>query len=56
MIFSSFASIIDMKGKRGKTIEFKRVGIGSKNEVNVAGWHLKTLGTHIRDEGLEGVK
>ncbi|KAL8584085.1 hypothetical protein ACOMHN_022425 [Nucella lapillus] len=47
-------SIIEMSRKRSPLIEFKRIGIGPKNTVNTAGWTLKTLGTLIREEGLEG--
>ncbi|XP_076438999.1 putative methyltransferase-like protein 24 [Babylonia areolata] len=47
-------SIVEMSNKRSSLIEFKRIGIGPKNMVNTAGWKLKTLGTLIREEGLEG--
>lgn len=47
-------SILEMKGKRNDLIKFRQVGIGPKNEVNTAGWRLKTLATHIHDEGLDG--
>ncbi|KAK7482162.1 hypothetical protein BaRGS_00026627 [Batillaria attramentaria] len=47
-------SILEMNSKRSNLIEFKRIGIGPRNEQNTAGWELRTLGTLIRDEGLEG--
>ncbi|PVD36343.1 hypothetical protein C0Q70_03322 [Pomacea canaliculata] len=46
-------SILKIGDKQSKLIEFKRIGIGRRNEVNTAGWQLKTLGTIIRDEGLK---
>ena len=46
---------MEMSGKRSPLIEFRRIGIGPKNGENTAGWKLKTLGTLIREEGLEDV-
>ena len=46
---------MEMSRKRSPLIEFRRIGIGPKNGENTAGWKLKTLGTLIREEGLEEV-
>lgn len=46
-------SILEMKGKKSPLIQFRRVGIGPRNTANMSGWQLRTLGTIIRDEGLE---
>lgn len=55
-LFSELSSILKIGDKQSKLIEFKRIGIGPRNEVNTAGWQLKTLGTIIRDEGLKDVR